>query len=197
LWETWHGGDDGEPLDTFTILTTDANATVAPTHNRMPVIVKPTNYVTWLDAKNERGQQPAAAVPRRRDDDDGREHVRQQRAAPGDVRVAGRSELLHLCCGQESVVPENASPTSRAVRDHAHFSSVRFTRSTAPSHETISWVNGLWLGFFGKVTLIFPSPASSHVPGTVSSPSAGAIAGARRHRGGLSVAARRVLRLDR
>jgi hypothetical protein len=34
LWETWHGGDDGEPLDTFTILTTDANATVAPTHDR-------------------------------------------------------------------------------------------------------------------------------------------------------------------
>jgi hypothetical protein len=41
---------DGEPLDTFTILTTDANATVAPTHDRMPVIVEPTNYTTWLDA---------------------------------------------------------------------------------------------------------------------------------------------------
>jgi putative SOS response-associated peptidase YedK len=50
LWETWHGGDDGEPLDTFTILTTDANATVAPTHDRMPVILDPTNTATWLDA---------------------------------------------------------------------------------------------------------------------------------------------------
>jgi putative SOS response-associated peptidase YedK len=50
LWETWHAGDDGEPLDTFTILTTDANATLAPTHERMPVIVEPTDYATWLDA---------------------------------------------------------------------------------------------------------------------------------------------------
>jgi putative SOS response-associated peptidase YedK len=29
---------------------TDANATVAPTHDRMPVIVEPTDYATWLDA---------------------------------------------------------------------------------------------------------------------------------------------------
>jgi putative SOS response-associated peptidase YedK len=50
LWETWHGEDDGEPFDTFTILTTDANATVAPTHNRMLAIVEPANYATWLDA---------------------------------------------------------------------------------------------------------------------------------------------------
>jgi putative SOS response-associated peptidase YedK len=49
LWETWHGGHDGEPLDTFTILTTDATATVAPTHDRMPVIVEPTNYAPgWM-----------------------------------------------------------------------------------------------------------------------------------------------------
>jgi putative SOS response-associated peptidase YedK len=34
LWETWHG--EKEPLDTFAILTTDANATVAATHDRMP-----------------------------------------------------------------------------------------------------------------------------------------------------------------
>jgi putative SOS response-associated peptidase YedK len=47
-WETWHCGD--EPLDTFTILTTDANATVTPTHDRMPVIVDLANYATWLDA---------------------------------------------------------------------------------------------------------------------------------------------------
>jgi putative SOS response-associated peptidase YedK len=48
LWESWPG--DGEPLDTFTIITTDANATVTPTHNRMPVIIDPGDYGTWLDA---------------------------------------------------------------------------------------------------------------------------------------------------
>jgi putative SOS response-associated peptidase YedK len=31
-------------------VTTDANATVAPTHDRMPVIVEPANYASWLDA---------------------------------------------------------------------------------------------------------------------------------------------------
>jgi putative SOS response-associated peptidase YedK len=48
LWETWAG--NGEPVDTFTILTTDANAMVTPTHDRMPVIVDPADYATWLDA---------------------------------------------------------------------------------------------------------------------------------------------------
>jgi putative SOS response-associated peptidase YedK len=48
LWETWPG--DGTPIDTFTILTTDANETVTPTHDRMPVILDPSNYATWLDA---------------------------------------------------------------------------------------------------------------------------------------------------
>jgi hypothetical protein len=43
-------GGDGELLDTFTILTTDANATVAPTHDPMPVVVEPTTYATGLDA---------------------------------------------------------------------------------------------------------------------------------------------------
>jgi putative SOS response-associated peptidase YedK len=48
LWETWHG--DLTPLDTFTILTTEANAAVVPTHSRMPVIIEHADYGTWLDA---------------------------------------------------------------------------------------------------------------------------------------------------
>ena len=48
LWETWQG--DGMTVESFTILTAAANATVAPTHDRMPVIIGPADYGTWPDA---------------------------------------------------------------------------------------------------------------------------------------------------
>lgn len=47
LWERWERGE--EPLETFTILTTRANALVAPIHPRMPVILDPRDYDAWLD----------------------------------------------------------------------------------------------------------------------------------------------------
>ncbi len=49
LWEHWEGAD-GSVLDTCTILTTTANATIRPLHDRMPVILDPADYTTWLDA---------------------------------------------------------------------------------------------------------------------------------------------------
>jgi len=39
-----------EGLPVFTILTTDANATVAPVHDRMPVILSPEKAEAWLEA---------------------------------------------------------------------------------------------------------------------------------------------------
>ena len=48
LWESWQP-KDGEPLETFTILTTDPNALVEPMHNRMPVILEPADYDRWLE----------------------------------------------------------------------------------------------------------------------------------------------------
>ena len=50
LWETWRGGD-GDPVETFTVLTTNANAVVAKLHDRMPVIVEEKSFATWLDPK--------------------------------------------------------------------------------------------------------------------------------------------------
>ncbi len=47
LWERWQPVE-GEPIESFTILTTSANAVMAPIHDRMPVIVDPANYGTWL-----------------------------------------------------------------------------------------------------------------------------------------------------
>jgi len=48
LWEAWRDPVGGSSLLTFTILTTDANALLAPIHERMPVIIDPGDYDTWL-----------------------------------------------------------------------------------------------------------------------------------------------------
>jgi len=48
LWESWKP-KQGEPLETFTILTTDPNALVERIHNRMPAILEPADYGRWLE----------------------------------------------------------------------------------------------------------------------------------------------------
>jgi putative SOS response-associated peptidase YedK len=53
LWEQWKR-PDGEPLTTYTIITTDANDTMAHLHNRMPVILRPEDYSDWLSADDPR-----------------------------------------------------------------------------------------------------------------------------------------------
>ncbi len=47
LWESW--GDNGEQLETVTIITTDSNETIAPIHDRMPVILEPNEEAAWLE----------------------------------------------------------------------------------------------------------------------------------------------------
>jgi putative SOS response-associated peptidase YedK len=49
LWERWTRPDDGESIDSFAIVTTDANAVVGTLHNRMPVILAPAGVAAWLD----------------------------------------------------------------------------------------------------------------------------------------------------
>ncbi len=48
LWEHWES-PTGELLETCTILTTEANEVLRPIHERMPVIMHPDDYDTWLD----------------------------------------------------------------------------------------------------------------------------------------------------
>jgi putative SOS response-associated peptidase YedK len=49
LWERWRASHDTEPLDTFTVVMTEANDIVRPIHERMPVILHPKDYSRWLD----------------------------------------------------------------------------------------------------------------------------------------------------
>jgi len=47
LWETWHG-KEGEVIESCCIITTDANQIMEPIHGRMPVILDPDQWTTWL-----------------------------------------------------------------------------------------------------------------------------------------------------
>ena len=52
LWERWEGDDDEGSTKTIhstTIITTEANELVGEIHHRMPVILPPESYATWLD----------------------------------------------------------------------------------------------------------------------------------------------------
>lgn len=48
LWDRWD--KQGEPIESCTILTTDANDLMMPIHERMPVIIPPDQFDTWLDS---------------------------------------------------------------------------------------------------------------------------------------------------
>ena len=61
LWETWTG-PNGEELETGTIVTTAANKTLAPIHDRMPVIVPPDGFDLWLDTANVDAKTAAALI---------------------------------------------------------------------------------------------------------------------------------------
>lgn len=50
LWEHWEGADHSD-IDSCTIITTDANDTLRPLHDRMPVILHEEDYDRWLDPK--------------------------------------------------------------------------------------------------------------------------------------------------
>jgi putative SOS response-associated peptidase YedK len=52
IWERW-SRPDAEPRHTFAILTTEANADVAPIHDRMPVVVAPEHRALWLSRASD------------------------------------------------------------------------------------------------------------------------------------------------
>jgi putative SOS response-associated peptidase YedK len=62
LWESWRA-PEGETIESCTILTTQANATLAPIHGRMPVVLEAGAHAPWLDAAAEAEALHALLVP--------------------------------------------------------------------------------------------------------------------------------------
>ncbi len=48
LWERWKDPASDQPLETYTVITTDPNELTARIHDRMPVILAPKDYERWL-----------------------------------------------------------------------------------------------------------------------------------------------------
>lgn len=59
LWESWAPAT-GEPWETFTIVTTEANRVLREVHDRMPVVLAPEDFSLWLDPEV---REPEALVP--------------------------------------------------------------------------------------------------------------------------------------
>jgi putative SOS response-associated peptidase YedK len=53
LWEHREApeGAPGGAIESFTIIVTDANALLRPIHDRMPVILNPSDHDAWLDTR--------------------------------------------------------------------------------------------------------------------------------------------------
>lgn len=52
LWDHW-SGESGDSMDSCTIVVTEANELMQPIHDRMPVILTPDQFETWLDPQNQ------------------------------------------------------------------------------------------------------------------------------------------------
>ena len=54
LWETWNPKDEPDNIyKSCTIITTQSSDSIREIHHRMPAILKPENYETWLDPLNQ------------------------------------------------------------------------------------------------------------------------------------------------
>ena len=63
LWETWYGEDkNGPPLESCTLVTTDANSLASELHDRMPVLLQPKDYDRWLDPNLQDTDEIAALI---------------------------------------------------------------------------------------------------------------------------------------
>ena len=55
LWEDWLGAD-GSEIESCTIVTTDAAPAIEDIHHRMPVILDPEGFETWLTGEPEKAE---------------------------------------------------------------------------------------------------------------------------------------------
>src|SRR5205807_10048660 len=67
LWENWKESASGEWIRPFAIITTDANVLVADIHDRMPLVLAPSDYARWLSEEPDPSElmRPFPASPMR------------------------------------------------------------------------------------------------------------------------------------
>jgi putative SOS response-associated peptidase YedK len=118
LWAAWRprAQDSAAPPDPWllsaTIVTTEANATIAPIHDRMPVILPPEAWATWLDPnEHDRAVLEALLVPA----DDDLLDIRPVSNAVNDVRHDG-PELVEPVDELTVADVEAAEPARRTPR---------------------------------------------------------------------------------
>ncbi len=93
LWESWIG-PNGEELESAAIVTTTANATLRPIHDRMPVIIPPAQFDVWLGDRSE----------------DTREATGLIKPAPDDLL-----EAIPVSAGVNRVANDNPALIARAA----------------------------------------------------------------------------------
>jgi putative SOS response-associated peptidase YedK len=89
LWSIWR--DDQVKLRSCAIITTAANAAVAPLHDRMPVILDPVAEALWLDPATPREQLVEMLAPLA----PGETAIRPVGPAVNDARYDGPECLAH------------------------------------------------------------------------------------------------------
>jgi putative SOS response-associated peptidase YedK len=52
LWDAWKDPANGQWLQSYTIITTEANELLAPVHDRMPVILHAGDFNRWRDRES-------------------------------------------------------------------------------------------------------------------------------------------------
>jgi len=116
LWETWTG-PNGEELETAAIVTTDANKTLAPIHERMPVVVPPEAFDLWLDCAQVDAETAATLIAPAGDDvlEAYEISTAVNRVANDDARLI---EPLGLGAAQETAPPKPAPKRAAAKRDN-------------------------------------------------------------------------------
>jgi len=49
IWESWHSRETGEIVESFSIITIGSNSFMSKIHDRMPVIINPSDEDDWLN----------------------------------------------------------------------------------------------------------------------------------------------------
>jgi putative SOS response-associated peptidase YedK len=59
LWDEWKNIETGEPLTSCMMIVTNANELAARIHDRMPVLLQPKDFDSWLAGKAGTELKPA------------------------------------------------------------------------------------------------------------------------------------------